>query len=604
MAHKRNFWAIAAFLLLFVAASRMARISDFDLDAHENYAVFQSNGTFEQIVRWTPYDWGAASFLLLGAWQSLVGSNPVVLRFLSVLLFVGASACVYAAAQRLAGRRAAALAVLMYAAPAALILLSLFTRGYAVLIALLPLLLYLGLRYEEKPGIVTGMAIAVSAALMVYVHATGLIAALMFGLFMLARGGLAAVWRFSLPAVLFIVLVAPEMLGKTGTVSSRMSSFSFGLNSLQMRELLEFFAGTPVLGGLWIVLIAAAAVGLVWGRAPRTAWLLAAWSAAGFALTFVFGGLIGSPRHSWWYLFPTALWIAWGIARLSERATVGAALAAVVITVAPMRLNWIDDSALPNPPLYDNLDWLAHHAQWGDVVVVDPNASCAPFPEEWDNAVRTFFPQGLRFVDDPAGFSRIWYVTTDGWENPDLKAAVLANRLASIFVGPPECLFRLYAGPPDSSGIRFDNCLRFHGVEVVNEERPVLSPVVLRKAEPVRLRLWWTADQRLEANYSIAVHVYDEAGELVAQADGAPQLTSLSPVEPAIQAEMIAWAPGQLYVEERTLEIPALSRSHDGMHELTVMLIVYQWWDGERIPAPGADSDRRLPVLPIDVRSF
>jgi hypothetical protein len=604
MAHKRNFWAIAALLLLFVAASRMARISDFDLDAHENYAVFQSSGTFEDIARWTPYDWGAASFLILGAWQSLVGSDPVVLRFLSVLLVVGASACVYAAAKRLAGQRAAALAVLIYAAPAALILLSLFTRGYAVLIALLPLLLYLGLRYEEKPGLVTGTALTLSAALMLYIHATGLFAVLMFGLFMLARGGLAAVRRFSLPAVLFIVLVAPEMLGKTGAVSSRMSSFSFGLNSLQMRELLEFFAGTPVLGGLWIVLIAAAAVGLVWGRAPRTAWLLAAWSTAGFVLTFIFGGLIGSPRHSWWYLFPTALWIAWGIARLSERAAAGAALMAVVIAVAPMRLNWIDDSALPNPPLYDNLRWLTQHAQWGDVVVVDPNASCAPFPEEWDNAVRTFFPQGLRFADDPAGFSRIWYVTTDGWENPDLKAAVLANRLASIFVGPPECLLRLYAGPPDSSGIRFDNGLRFHGVEVVNEERPVLSPVVLRKAEPVRLRLWWTADQRLEANYSIAVHVYDEAGELVAQADGAPQLTSLSPAEPAMQTEMIAWEPGQLYVEERTLEIPALSRSHDGMHRLTVMLIVYQWWDGARIPAPGADSEDRLPILPIDVRSF
>ena len=80
----------------------------------------------------------------------------------------------------------------------------------------------------------------------------------------------------------------------------------------------------------------AALVGLLRGRAPRNALLLLGWSVFGFILVFVLGGLIGSPRHSWWYLLPAALWIAWGIARLPRRIATGAALLALAITFAPI----------------------------------------------------------------------------------------------------------------------------------------------------------------------------------------------------------------------------------------------------------------------------
>ena len=178
------------------------------------------------------------------------------------------------------------------------------------------------------------------------------------------------------------------------------------------------------------------------------------------------------------------------------------------------------------------------------------------------------------------------------------------DRLASIFVGPSECLLRLYEGAPDAVGVPFDNGLRFRGIEVLRDDRPLLSPPVLHKAEPLRVRLWWSVDHPLEADYSIALHVNGEDGELIAQSDGAPQLISVSPVNSPPNADMMTWLPGQLYVEERTIDIPPLARSSSGLHDLSLMLLVYQWWDGVRLGAPGVDGEMRLPLMTVAVRSF
>ncbi len=592
-------------MLLIVAASRMVRISTFDLDQHENYAVSQAYGTLEQIVQWTPYDWGAVSFLALGVWQSLVGSDPIMLRYLSVLLFVFGSACVYAIAQRLAGRKVAPIAVLIYAAPIGLILLSLFTRGYAILVALMPFALYIALRYERRPRLITGAVLAISLALLIYVHVTGVFAVATIGLFLLVRGAYRSIRRWIAPALAFVVLVVPELFGKTDAASVRFHEFTFGLNAGQLDYIRDFLTGTPVLSLLWLLLAIAALFGLWRSRAARTAWLLLGWSVVGFITVFVLGGLIGSPRHSWWYLLPAALWIAWGVARLPRPVATGAALLALAITFAPIpRLDAVDDSAFPNAPLFEDFRWLAQKARWGDVVLVDPQSNCAPYPDEWDNAVRAFFPNGIQFVSDPAGYKRVWYITSGGHFDPDVRSQVETNRIASIFVGPSECLVRLYEGPPDAVGIPFENGLRFHGVEALHDDLLMASPFVLHKAEPLHLRLWWSVDHPLTADYSIAVHINDEQGVLIAQSDSAPQLVSLSLVDVPPDTDMMTWVPGRVYVEERTIDIPALERSATGLRELKALLIVYQWWDGVRIAAPGVDADTRLPLLPVDVRSF
>ncbi len=218
--------AIVTALLLLVAASRALRIDGLDPDGHEIWAIWQSQGGAESIIAWTPYDWGSLSFLALGGWQALVGSDPALLRWLSIFAFLLGCACVYTLMRALLRRaplreQAAALALLAYAAPVGLILFSLFTRGYALLILLLPLALLLGLRWSARPGWLTGAGLVAALALMVYIHPTGLLGAgAVFAFLLLSDGRRAA--RI-LPLLLaFAALVAPEIAAKFGTGASRL----------------------------------------------------------------------------------------------------------------------------------------------------------------------------------------------------------------------------------------------------------------------------------------------------------------------------------------------------------------------------------------------
>ena len=133
--------------------------------------------------------------------------------------------------QRLAGRTLAPLAVLVYAAPIGLIMLSLFTRGYAILVAFMPFALYIALRYERRPSLVTGALLALSLVLLVYVHVTGVFAVATIGLFLLARGAYRSIRRWIAPAVAVAILVVPELFGKTDATSVRFHKFTFGLNA-------------------------------------------------------------------------------------------------------------------------------------------------------------------------------------------------------------------------------------------------------------------------------------------------------------------------------------------------------------------------------------
>lgn len=51
--------------------------------------------------------------------------------------------------------------------------------------------------------------------------------------------------------------------------------------------------------------------------------------------------------------------------------------------------------------------------------------------------------------------------------------------------------------------------------------------------------------------------------------------------------ETSRWKPGQFYVEERDLELPyPMARGN-----VSILMVVYFWGDGRRIPAPGADEN-------------
>jgi hypothetical protein len=240
---------------------------------------------------------------------------------------------------------------------------------------------------------------------------------------------------------------------------------------------------------------------------------------------------------------------------------------------------------------------VAEHWQAGDVMLVDPDCGNCPAPEEWDYFTRVYFPQGITFISDPAGYRRVWYVREVTKADPEIKAAVFEGRVPGKYVGPPTFFARLFEGPPNPEGVLFDNGLRFLGMEVVGASSPELY--IKREGESVQVRLWWSADRPVELDYSLGVAVMDQsAQQLYAQDDGPVHAVLWN--EPAQVLQTSQLEPGELYIDERTLTLP--NPMPPGVYRF--FLVVYQSWDGVRVAAPGVNDATLLPLAELAVKSW
>src|SRR5438105_3470566 len=134
---------LLALVLLAVAASRLIHFPGPTPDIDEVWSIWQTFGTPQQIIKWTPYDWPPLYYLVLGGWKELVGITPFVLRFLSLLAFLPGVAAMYRAAGKMFNRQAALPIAIAFAALGYNQFLSILIRGYALLLALSPIALWL-----------------------------------------------------------------------------------------------------------------------------------------------------------------------------------------------------------------------------------------------------------------------------------------------------------------------------------------------------------------------------------------------------------------------------------------------------------------------------
>ncbi len=585
-------WLPAATLaLLLIAASRILRLGGLiDLGNDEIWSIWQALGTPGQILAWTPYDWPPLYFLLLGAWRALAGLHPVVLRYLALLAFLPACAIVWRVAWRLTGSRGAGvLGMLAYSALGYAIFASLYVRGYMLVLLYAPLALWLALRYFARPTFRRALPLGITLALMFWTTLSLIGAFLALGLFTLIVFP-RQVWRWWLPGLIAGALALPQIISKAALGVSRVEAVAEQALPPLVEALgglfVDFTANAP-LAWAAILILAGALLVIRRGRpSPRIVTGLLAWvltPAILYALNPLLG-LFSDTRYLGWAIVGLALLAALGLARLPRggRLLAGGVLAGLMfLPVSFQRYEHFP------APIGENMAWLADHLQAGDVLLLDPNCSCTA-AEEWDYYGRVYFPQGIRFVDAPEGHRRVWYVTWQSRQDPDLEARVNAGRQPGIFVGPPEHLIRLYEGPPDSAGVRFEPGIRFHGLEIL--DAPLLP--VRHEGEPLALRLWWSAEEPLDADYSISIQLYREE-TLALQLDGPAQVGGEA-------LDTSRWEPGALYADERTLLLPdQLPRG-----QYTIKLTVYQWWDNTRLPAPGVDENTLLPVGAFSVVSW
>ncbi|MBC7810473.1 MAG: glycosyltransferase family 39 protein [Burkholderiales bacterium] len=590
----RSFFG-ATFVFLLIAASRISTLSLTDRELHtdEVWAVWQTLGTPVNVALETTWPPGFASVVYL--WKSFVGLHPIALRLLSVLLFMLGCAFVYRVMHRLRGEQSALIALLAYSSITLSAFFATQLRSYILVYSLLPLAFWLTLRYFDRPRLRRALPLALTLAAMFYTSYTSIFPFALLGLYTLVVYR-RAVWRWWLPALIALPVALPEMLRVSTVVSQRAQNVGQNLGDI-----------LPALGGLyrgyihqdsavWMLLFVVATAFLIWQQRPLKAQTIGVllWTLTP-VLLYLFDDYLGLyyPIYSWFVVLGLVLWLAWGLSYTPRLLQWASLVFFVLMLFTPIRLNAFTTT---EPRLGRSLEWLTEHAQWGDVIVIDPNwhnpyCDCIQ-SEAFDYFAQVFFPQGFTILDHPRLYDRrVWYLSTVDREDPDTLNAIRDNRIEGIFSGPATSLLRLYEGPPDIVGTLFENGMRFHGADVIDEPPGLL---VRREGDSIRLRLWWSVDEPPQFDYSVALHIYGN-GEVIAQSDSAPQL--VSPDDPS---ETSRWTPERFYIEERELQLPlTLSTT-----TRPIYLVVYQSWDGVRIPAPGVNENTVLPIYTLHTKAW
>lgn len=590
-----------AALFLALAASRIITLHGMELNTDEVWSIWQSLGTPEQVIRWTPYDWPPLYYVVLGAWKEIVGIQPITYQFFSTLMYVLSIALLYRVVRRLRDERAALMVVLAYSALGYLIRISTEVRGYMLMIALLILAFWLMLRYFDKVTVSIGRAIplALTLAAAFYVYMPSILGFLMIGiysLFVYPR----KILRWLLPGVIALVLAAPLVASKLDDAAIRVASTQqdapqgFVDGVVKTFNELTVFKYVDYPFALWVILfIAGSILAFVYLRRERRAmtWSFFTWAILLPVVMYILNPWLKFVGHqSMALMIGFGIWIGWGFAYLPKRLFQVAALGFLALSFFPFHIQYSDDFWRP---LISNFQWLSQRLQPDDVVVIDPKGGVNKY-YEWDYASQLFFPNGLHFVDDPTGYRRIWYVTFEGRRDPATDALVREGRLEREFVGPARFFFRLYEAPPDPVGILFANGMRFHGMDILSPSGQVALTGPLTSQHEfttVHVRLWWTVDRPPDADYSVGTYLFYR-GQVVDQADGAPHVVTLEYPPNLPPAETSRWTPGRFYVEERDLHIPDISGA--ARNALDIEMAVYQWWDNTRISAPGVDENTLL----------
>ncbi len=584
---------IAVFELLLVAASRLLVLHQIHMGADEIWSVWQTLGTPSQIVQWTPFDWTPFYYLTLGLWRGFVGMLPFSLRMLSVLVFLIGCAGLYRVAWRFGGRTAALLAIPAYGALGYIGVLGTEVRGYVLLLGLLPLALWFLMRFYSQPGWRRAVPMIASLAVMPYISLTGFVVFGMVGLLALVIYQ-RRVGRGWLALVMIGLLALPVIVDKFAFIRTRGTNTQSVTNMSVLQAFQNLFQdylgrGWPV----WVLILIVATILLLPRlRSNHAATALLVWTVGGMLLMYILNPVLGLffARYSWWVMLGIALWAALGLALLPRPIASMGAVVLLGLNFVATPLN--DQSSM----LDENLEWLRDHMQVGDVLVIDPVNACGGL-YEWDYAIRAYFPEGLLVVTDPAGYRRVWYVTYDGRQTPNLFQQITDKRLPDRYVGPATCFIRLYQGPPDTKGILFANGMRFHGADVLDEDgRLWTGPTVRHEGEMIYLRLWWTADAPVDLDYSVGTYILSDS--VVAQADGAPQVI----FPDKAPSETSRWKRGQFYIEDRIIKLPDQMSSGESIYNLD--LAVYDWKSNQRVSAPGEDANHLLTLRPIFVKAW
>ncbi len=128
------------------------------------------------------------------------------------------------------------------------------------------------------------------------------------------------------------------------------------------------------------------------------------------------------------------------------------------------------------------------------------------------------------------------------------------------------------ADPQYSIQARFGNAIELEGANV--------PPPSANRGDALPFTLYWRAVDEPDMDYAAFAHLLDEDGVKVAQHDWQPR-------DAAGPRPATTWRVDERLIDEETIELPA--HLEPGVYRIIVGM--YNWQDGERLPVTGADAD-------------
>jgi hypothetical protein len=125
---------------------------------------------------------------------------------------------------------------------------------------------------------------------------------------------------------------------------------------------------------------------------------------------------------------------------------------------------------------------------------------------------------------------------------------------------------------------KFDKAIRLQGYTLRDSEGGSVEYLEVDAGQRVRLTLCWLAEESIDEDYTVFVHLVDATGWLRGQQDNQPHQGSF-PTR--------AWTPGELVID--TYSIPIGADGPRGGYLVEVGL--YHSGDGTRLPVWGGDAD-------------
>ncbi|MBO9310451.1 MAG: hypothetical protein J7551_11790, partial [Chloroflexi bacterium] len=388
-------------------------------------------------------------------------------------------------------------------------------RGYCLLITLTAAAFWLTLRYFQAPSWRRALPLGLAMAGMFYTHFASVLPLMLLGIFsaVLQPRRLRAWWR---PVTVLTALALPELIAKSELILSparirAVANLALPPLPEALARLYGDFFGPAA--AMYIGLCTVASLLLL--RYPRQLMGLLTIALAPF-LAHTFYAIFGffSVRHLAWALIGAAALLGSGLGSLTARlrganAALSIALFALLGFIPPDASRYV----IPTMNMLDSMPQLAALLRSGDVIVLDPKLR-GSLPELWEYFGRVYFPNGLPFHPDGAGFRRVWYVLTEGEETQPLLDQIRRGRTVTRWFGTWDFMTRLYEAPPDSEGVPIGK-LTFHGATLQNAYSPALG--VFREGETLEIRLWWRGE-RSEAP-SLALELRDASGSALQRAE-------------------------------------------------------------------------------------